>query len=194
MVETILTRADIEAAFEDVGRAAHAAGKIIDLAIVGGAAIVLLFVARPATRDVDAVISGDSAFVREQTQRVAHERGWKEDWLNDSVKGFLSVRHNDPDVMRLFRTYPSEREAGMRVFVARPEYLLAMKCLAMRVGAPMSRDVDDIKTLVRHLGLSNADQVLDIVASYYPNRMIRPRTQFGVQEIMQSLADEARDE
>jgi hypothetical protein len=161
---------------------------------VGGAAIVLLFVARPATRDVDAVVSGDVAFVRVQTQRVAHERGWREDWLNDSVKGFLSDRHNDPDVLRLFRTYPSEREAGMRVFVARPEYLLAMKCLAMRVGTPGSRDADDIKTLIRHLGLSNADQVLEIVASYYPNRLIRPRTQFGVQEIMQSLANEARDE
>lgn len=194
MVETILTRADIEAAFEDIGRAAHAAGKIVELAVVGGAAIVLLFVARPATRDVDAVISGDTAFVREQTQRVAHDRGWREDWLNDSVKGFLSVRHNDPDVMRLFRTYPSEREAGMRVFVARAEYLLAMKCLAMRVGSPASRDADDIRTLIRHLGLSDADQVLEIVASYYPNRLIRPRTQFGVQEIMQSLADEARDE
>ncbi|MGE0116940.1 MAG: hypothetical protein AB7S71_15390 [Dongiaceae bacterium] len=194
MVETILTRSDIEAAFDDIGRAAFTAGKIIELAVVGGAAIVLLFVARPATRDVDAVVNGDTAFVREQTQRVAHERGWRQDWLNDSVKGFLSARHNDPDVMRLFRTYPSEREAGLRVFVARPEYLLAMKCLAMRVGSPTSRDTDDIKTLIRHLGLSNADQVLDIVASYYPNRLIQPRTQFGVQEIVQSLANEATDE
>jgi hypothetical protein len=64
----------------------------------------------------------------------------------------------------------------------------------MRVGSPISRDTDDIKTLIRHLGLSDADQVLEIVASYYPNRMIRPRTQFGVQEIMESLIGEAKDE
>lgn len=96
--------------------------------------------------------------------------------------------------MKLFRSYPSEREIGMRVFIARPDYLLAMKCLAMRLGSPMSRDSDDIKTLVRHLGLKEATQVLDIVANYYPNRTIPPRTQFGVEEIMQSMSHEENHE
>ena len=169
--ESLLTRADIESAFGDLGRAAYEAGKVIDLSVVGGAAIVLLFAARPATRDVDAVVSGDTAFLREAVRRVADKRGWKEDWLNDSVKGFLSARHGEHD-----------------------EYLLAMKCLAMRMGSPISRDVDDIRLLVRHLGLSTADQVLDIVGGYYPNRLIAPRTQFGIEEIMQSLAREGSGE
>jgi hypothetical protein len=193
MADTMLTRADIEAAFGELGQAAHAAGKVIDLAVVGGGAIVLLFEARPATRDVDAVASGDMVFLREAVRQIAQARGWKEDWLNDSVKGFLSARHGEPEVMKLFRAYPKEGEAGLRVFIARPEYLLAMKCLAMRVGSPISRDVDDIRMLVRRLGLSNTDQVLDIVADYYPNRLIPPRTQFGVEEIMRSLTDEGKE-
>ena len=37
------------------------------------------------------------------------------------------------------------------------------------------------------------DQVLDIIARYYPNNLIRPKTQFGVEEIIGELQQEARD-
>jgi hypothetical protein len=140
---------------------------------------------RPATKDVDAVAWHDVEFLRAEVRRIADARQWPDDWLNDAVKGFLSPRQSDPGVLRLCRTYPSEERAGLRAFVPRPEYLLAMKCIAMRVDPlEASADVDDIRKLVRELGLTSAREVLDIVASYYPHGVIRPKTQFGVEEIM----------
>jgi hypothetical protein len=186
-----LMREDIEAGFRELGDLARTAGKVIDLAVYGGVAIILSFDARPATRDVDAVARGDPQFVREAVAQIARSRGWTERWLNDAVKGFLSER--DSQSLTLFRTYPSEATPGLRVYLARPEYLLAMKCIAMRVDqSESSRDRDDIKALITHLGLTRTDQVLDIVTRYYPKSLIRPKTQFGIEEIMDQLASEGR--
>jgi hypothetical protein len=189
LAELQLTRDDIEVAFRDLGELARAAGKVIDLAVYGGVAMILGFDARPATRDVDAVARGDPEFLREAVAKIARARDWSEHWLNDAVKGFLSER--DSQSIALFKSYPSEATPGLRVYLARPEYLLAMKCIAMRVSqSESSRDRDDIKVLVRHLGLSGADQVLDIVVRYYPKNLVRPKTQFGIEEIMGELVNE----
>ena len=154
--------------------------------------MILIFPARPATRDVDAVARGDASFLRDAVASVARSRGWSDQWLNDAVKGFLSER--DPQSVTLFRSYPSEAASGLRVFLAQPEYLLAMKCIAMQVSeAESSPDRDDIKALLRHLGLKTVDQVLDVLACYYPHNLIRPKTQFGVEEILGELQQEARD-
>lgn len=189
-----LSRDDIEGAFAELGAAAVKAGKCIDIAVYGGAAMVLTFPARPATKDVDAVALSEAEFLRQAVRQIGEARRWPEGWLNDAVKGFLSPRQRDPDVLSLFRSYPSEKTCGLRVYVARPEYLLAMKCIAMRVDpAEASEDVGDIRLLIQTLGLTAVDQVLNIVAEYYPNNRIRPKTQFGVEEIMDQLAREDRD-
>ena len=189
-----LSRESIEGAFTELGGAAVKAGKCVDIAVYGGAALVLTFPARPATKDVDAVALGEAEFLRQAVKQIGEARNWPQGWLNDAVKGFLSPRQRDPDSLYLFRSYPSEQTCGLRVFVARPEYLLAMKCIAMRVDpAEASEDIGDIKLLIEALGLTAVDQVLNIVAEYYPNNRIRPKTQFGVEEIMDRLAQEGRD-
>jgi len=194
MVYQSFSRKDIEGAFDELGRYAAEAGKTIDLAVFGGVAMMLTFSARPTTRDVDAVALTDGAFVRGAAKRIATARDWPGDWLNDAVKGFLSSRQSDSDTLALFRTYPSESTPGLRVFVARPEYLLAMKCIAMRIDMPgVASDIEDIKVLVRKLGLTTATEVLDIVSYYYPEREIPAKTQFGVEEIMERLAASGRN-
>ena len=45
----------------------------------------------------------------------------------------------------------------LRVMVAQPEYLLAMKCLAMRIGAEF-HDEDDVRYLLRHLDIRTYEQ------------------------------------
>ena len=64
-----------------------------------------------------------------------------------------------------------------------PEYLLAMKCLASRIGAVEtdSDDVNDIIFLVRHLKLKSAADVMDLVASYYPSDRIPVKSQYLVE-------------
>ena len=115
---------------------------------------------------------------------LGQEYGWPADWLNDAVKGFLSARDREDEARSLFRTYPSERKPGLRVFLASPRYLFAMKCLAMRIGGvDETQDRADIEALARHLGIKNADDAIQLVCEYYPHSRISPKTQFGIEDI-----------
>jgi hypothetical protein len=189
VIGMIFDRNALEQALDELGRRAHAEGKTVEIAIYGGSALMLTFDWRQATKDVDAVFEADRQSVRRLAREIAEEKGWDPAWLNDGVKGFLSAADTSPRAKRLFRTYPSEDVPGLRVMVASPAYLFAMKCRAMRLGdVGGSADVDDIKRLARELGLSSADAALDLVATFYPDRVIEPRTRFGLEEIFDSFA------
>jgi hypothetical protein len=186
---TTFDRATLEQALDELGRRAHAEGKTVEIAIYGGSALMLTYDWRRATKDVDAVFEADRQTVRRLAREIAEEKGWDPAWLNDGVKGFLSAADQSPQSKRLFRTYPSEDAPGVRVMVANPAYLFAMKCRAMRLGdVDGGADVDDIKRLARELGLSGADEALDLVATFYPDRVIEPRTRFGLEEIFDRFA------
>jgi hypothetical protein len=114
--------------------------------------------------------------------------GWDENWLNDGVKGWLSARDADPDAKSLFKTYPAEDKPGLRVFVAKPEYMFAMKCRAMRVGGvDSSSDINDIKLLARETGIKNSDDALALVEKLYPRNMLAPKTRLSLEEIFSTL-------
>ena len=106
------------------------------------------------------------------------------------MKGFLSTADSSLQAKRLFRTYPSEDAPGLRVMVANPAYLFAMKCRAMRLGdVEGGTDIDDIKRLARELGLRSAGEALDLVATFYPDRVMEPRTRFGLEEIFDKFTE-----
>jgi hypothetical protein len=184
-----LTQQNLEGVFRELGLRARAADKIVEIAVYGGSALVLTLPGRVATKDVDAVIHHDQVWLRDTVAALAEEKGWPPDWLNDGVKGWLSHRDADPEAKYLFKTYPSEDEPGLRVFLASPHYLFAMKCLAMRIGGvDESRDRSDIEALARQLGIDTTEQALDIVSQYYPLSRISPKTQYGVEEIFSRLS------
>lgn len=177
-------------AFQELGRRAHAEAKTIEIAIYGGSALMLTYDWRLATKDVDAVFEVDKQTIRRLASQIADEYGWTPDWLNDGVKGFLSDVDADPASKRLFGTFPSEDAPGLRVMVANPEYLFAMKCRAMRLGGvEENSDIDDIRRLAQEIGIGTARQALDLVAAFYPDRLIAPRTRFGVEEIFDRPQD-----
>ena len=185
---TMFDRLALEQALDELGRRAHGEGKTIEIAIYDGSALMLTYDWRMATKDADAVFEADRHIVRRLAREIAEEKGWDPNWLNDGVKGFLSAVDGSPQAKRLFRTYPSEHAPGLRVMVANPAYLFAMKCRAMRLGGlEGSADVDDIRRLAREIGLSTAQEALDLVATFYPDRIIEPRTQFGLEEIFDRL-------
>jgi predicted nucleotidyltransferase len=187
-------RATLDMALRELGRRAYAAGKIVEIAIYGGCAVVLTLDSRSATKDVDAVFEKDKDFVRKIAVQIAQDFGWDKDWLNDGVKGWLSAAEIDPAAKVFLGTYPSEDQPGLRVFVARPEYLFAMKCRAMRIGGIAgSTDVDDIRRLAKAIGIKSAVEALDLVQAFYPRQVIEPKTQFGLEEIFSKL-DEGGDE
>jgi hypothetical protein len=183
---------EIERGLMEIGKRAKAEGYVLEISVYGGAALMLAYNAREATRDVDAVFERDKKIVSKLASDVAADFGWPEDWLNDGVKGFISSRDNEPDVKKLFRSYPTEDNAGLRVFVASPVYLFAMKCMAMRLGGDpeTNSDVDDIMFLAKEAAIPDAQAALDVVSSFYPNNRIEAKTQFGIEEIFERFAVE----
>jgi hypothetical protein len=180
--EAGLDRGDLLLALQELGRRAFADGKTVEIAIYGGSALMLTYDWRLATKDVDAVFEADRQTVRRLAAEVAQAHGWDRDWLNNGVKGFLSSR--DPDAKTLYGTYPSEDEPGLRVMLANSAYLFAMKCRAMRVGGvEAAADVEDIRNLARELGIESAQEAFDLLASFYPGRLIEAKTRLGIEEI-----------
>jgi hypothetical protein len=141
--------------------------------VVGGAVMCLAYAARPSTQDVDGLFR-PARQVREAAARVSTLAGVKPDWLNDGVKAFLSERGEFRPFLELDH---------LRVMVAQPEYLLAMKCLALRIGAE-SHDEDDIRYLLRHLAVGTYDQAVAIITRFYPLDRFPQKTLYALGELL----------
>jgi hypothetical protein len=168
-----LYRADILRLFERLEAELAKVDAVGELYLVGGAVMCLVFGAREATRDVDALFR-PSRVVREAAERVADAAGVPRVWLNDAVKAYLSP-HGDYEAFL-------ERD-HLRVFTARPEYLLAMKCAAMRLGEEF-RDLDDVRFLLRYLNIERVEQALEIVTRYFDEAQLPPKTRLALEELL----------
>ena len=150
-----------------------------ELCLFGGTVMVLAFTARLSTKDVDALFQ-PTQLIRELARRIAEEQHLPADWLNDGVKGYVSSRHettggNLPQFPHLRLTMPV------------PEYLLAMKCMAARLGGTTGEpsDIPDIVFLIRRLRLPSPREVLDLVGQYYPAHLIPVKTQYLVEGLFE---------
>src|SRR6266571_4101463 len=102
----MLTAPDLHDAFMELGARARREGKVIDLAIYRGSALMLASNFRVATQDVDAVVEGDQSTFTRWAQEIARARNW----LNDGVG-----LHTPEDVVDFaVRFYPEARISGRR--------------------------------------------------------------------------------
>jgi hypothetical protein len=175
----------------DLGVRTRDEGKVIDLAIYGGSALMLASNFRIATQDVDAVAEESQDTITRLAEEIGRIRNWPSDWLNDGVRTYLSP-HVDGlrEHHALLRAYPSEQEPGLRVFVPSPEYMLAMKLMAMRIDpAGEKSDVADILNLLDIVGLATLEDVIDFAASFYPEAKISARLRLGIGELWRIKAN-----
>jgi len=167
------TKADILKLFELLDAELAATETHGELYLVGGAVMCLALGTRAATRDVDGWFQPVGR-VREAAVRVAHVAGVPEHWLNDAVKAWLSPHGT-------FNPYLERPH--LQVFVAQPEYLLAMKCMAMRLGEEF-HDLDDVRYLLRFLNLTSAADALAIVSRYFAESQIPVKTRLALEELL----------
>ena len=170
---TQLSREDIRRLFDLLDQELASTETHAELYLVGGAVMCLSLGARAATRDVDALFH-PAARVREAAARVALRADVPPDWLNDAVKGWLSDRGQFTSWLEL---------PHLTVFVAHPSYLLAMKCMAMRLGAEF-QDLDDVRYLLRHLNITSADAAMGVVAEYFDEATIPVKTRLALEELL----------
>lgn len=168
-----LTSEDILALFEMLDEELATTGTHAEVYLVGGAVMCLALEARAATRDADAWFQ-PVARVREAAARVAMRAAVPETWLNDAVKAWLSPRGT-------FDRYLERPH--LQVFVAQPEYLLAMKAVALRLGEEF-HDLDDVRYLLRYLNITCATEALAIIGRYFDAPRIPVKTRLALEELL----------
>jgi hypothetical protein len=166
----LLDRREILDAFEALSARLAARGVRGNVFVVGGAAMILAYGIRRATRDVDAVFE-PKLEVYAAAADVAPGLGLPPDWLNDAVKGFLPGEDE--------ASIPVFEGVGLQVSAASARYLLGLKLLAARP----EQDADDIRALYQVLKLKTAEAGLALVRDMYPDARIPPKTRFMLEEM-----------
>lgn len=158
----LLSGEEILQALADLAGIAAEAGVNAGIYVVGGAAIELAIGDRGATRDIDAFIL-NVGVLDDFVARLAAERGWPSDWLNDKASQFAS----DYDDLR---TWPVVLEVGtVTVRVAPLGVLVAMK---LRAGRGI-RDFSDLDLLLDRLGWDRA-LTEACFERFYPHDVLKP--------------------
>jgi hypothetical protein len=173
VTRTLLTARQIRSLLAALNEDLAARGVRGEVFVIGGAVMCLAFAAREATRDVDAVFVPVRE-VREAAARVATTADLPADWLNDAAKGYLSERAAFVPFLVL---------SHLTVSTATAEYLLAMKCLAMRLG-PEFHDESDVRFLLRYLNLETYAAAVEILERFYPIARFPQKALYALEEIL----------
>lgn len=145
-VTELLTELATRLAADDI------AGRIY---VVGGtAAMALEWDARRSTRDIDALFAPRGT-IKKVAAELAAERALPPEWLSDAVVPFLP-----PGPAPAGRVLG--RFGALDIVIAPAEHLLAMKMAAFRHS-----DLNDLRLLTRHLGLTDADDIAGLCESIY---------------------------
>jgi hypothetical protein len=116
----------------------------------------------------------EKSAIRSAAERAAATSGLPADWLNDGVKGYLSETADFAPFLELDH---------LKVMVAEPRYPLAMKCLAMRIGAEF-HDLDDVRFLLRLLDIGTYDQAIALITKYCALDGFPQKTLYLLQELL----------
>jgi uncharacterized protein (DUF1778 family) len=137
-------------------------GVDVELCVVGGAVLRLAFASEPGTRRPGAVLAGPEVALA--ARRRAAEKGRVALDRLESVARDLVGRHPGGTA--------SFEGRALRVLSAPPDYVLAMRCLALSF-APDDGTEDDIRYLLRFMGLHRLDQAM-VAVDRYLNPRQRP--------------------
>lgn len=159
-------------------RAREAGLQGVSVQIIGGAALKLAYFDRAITVDIDARLtpSADLALIAE---KVAAERGWPSDWINNSADkaGLVPAWGRAIDWQNFYE------DDVITIEIASVEALLAMKLRAFeRRGR---RDLGDVLGLLSIVRPSSSDDVETLYEEFFPGDVLQQRT---VDFLAQTLA------
>jgi hypothetical protein len=138
------------AAFEVMGRYLRERGLLGEIAVYGRTAILLQFGWGNPTEDVDVVIrtAERESAVKDAAAFAALRLGLPEDWLNNYVGAFTAERESE-SFFSAYGAYPRGETPGLRVFLAKPEYICAMKLKALKKETVDAARLPEIAEAVR---------------------------------------------
>jgi hypothetical protein len=171
---TQFTEDELLDAFDQIAEAAILAGQRLELVVYGGSALMLAGNFRYSTEDVDIAQIADEwpQWLMDSAARIAKNKGWSHDWLNDAVAFHLSPLAELSRDHVVMGTFPRGGGAhGLIVHVPNADYMLALKLKAMRLLDPAkgTKEISDIVNLMRVVGVKDAEEAIAILAKFFPN-------------------------
>ena len=176
-----LTKESIQTYLQEINSRLAKEGKTGEILIAGGASMTLVFGARDATQDVDAIFTPKNDIANIAAQ-IADEYGLPDDWLNDGVKGFLEPTMQTEIVYQM---------DALTVKSISADSLLAMKLTSAR---PDTKDLEDSIALIKHLKLQNMEQVYDVLQKYIPESRLTARVDFFAQEAFEQFQTREKEQ
>lgn len=176
-----LSRNDVLDYFNLLGKALADKGIISEIAIYGGGAIALQYDFRESSQDIDYLpISQDTSILREVAKEVGQQALLSDDWFNKAVEDVIIEPHHS-----FYGDFP-QASPGLRVFVAEPGYILAMKMMSMRSSMD-SNDPFDVWHLMKEAGISTKEEVVSLVASFFPGKDLPTRNTLIIDDMLAAL-------
>ncbi len=174
-----LTKEEILAGLTRLSELAQKEDVTLEVSLYGGALMMLAYDARQTTKDVDAIIRPPDVG-RRLAAKVAQERGWHDDWLNDDVKQFVSTVET-----RDVWTPPGLNAPAIKITKPTAKYLLAMKVMACRRSLPgYAGDEADIAFLLKKMAIKNAVEVERIIDKYFPDTVLPAATLVVIEKLL----------
>jgi Nucleotidyl transferase AbiEii toxin, Type IV TA system len=173
-----LSKTDIESILQRMGQICEARGSYFEIAIYGGSALMLCFDYRQSTVDIDfQPVKGSAQEIADIANQATKELGFEQNVLRDDVGVFVSeVAKYIP-----YGEFP-KGNGNLRVLTAAPEYIFAMKIMAMRSSAE-TQDLRDAWELADICEISNLDQAKETLASFYPEKKLPLRHALILQDV-----------
>src|SRR6267154_3044457 len=176
-------------AFDVMGRYLRdQCGVVGEIAVYGGTAMLLQFPWRKMTEDVDVtILTGErESAVKDAAAFAALRLGLPDDWLNNYVGGFTP----ETESQAFFLTngvYPRGEAPGLRVFLAKPEYLCAMKLKALERETVEDRDFEDAVRLGLEIGKETTDELSRLFSSFFPDEALGPNAAARLLEVAEQI-------
>lgn len=168
----MLSKEKIIQLFTELNSQLHNEGEIGEIGMVGGAVMCLVYNARNATRDVDAIFE-PTQIIRKLVAKIAEKFDVGPDWLNDAAKGYIHGDFKREEILSL---------SNLRVWAPEPQYMLAMKCISARWD---SSDRDDVIFLIKYLNIKSPKKVFSIIEKFYPKNQVPTKTRFFIEELFE---------
>ena len=175
-----LDRRKLTSLFGDLAHELEFARTRVQIYVIGGAAMSMVFDRNRTTKDVDARIDAGHGVLMKAVEKVARKRGLNRNWLNEEATSAIP-RQKDRNTQTLYNS------PYLTVTGASPKHLLAMKLEAGR-----DRDMKDVKILMKRLGMSDPAEATGIHARLYAGKPMKPRAVEGLERVSQEIERERR--
>jgi hypothetical protein len=150
--------------------------------------MLLQFPWREMTEDVDVtILTGErESAVKDAAAFAAVRLGLLDDWLNNYVGGFTPETESEA-FFSTYGVYPRGEAPGLRVFLAKPEYLCAMKLKALERESVDDRDFEDVVNLALEIGIGTVDHLKQLFTSFFPSETLHSSAAARLPELAEKI-------